>query len=156
GGSVVATTAHVAEAASPPNDRSPLQWQGRVQIADLPLTLDFGSTAAYAAHPRLFPIYLLFAAGLAASLFGAGAVLQLTRRRLRLQALTRELLVEVAERRYSEQRLKESETRYRVLIENNPDAILLHRDGHVTFANSACARIFGVATPDMLLGRSVF
>src|SRR5262249_28236128 len=151
GGNVVATTGQAAPA-TPTEHRSPLQWQGHIQVADLRLNLDFGSTDTYAAYPRLVPIYLLLVAGVVASLLCAGGMWQLTKRRLRMQALTHELMDEVAERRLSEQRLKESETRYRVLIENNPDAILLHRDGRVTFANSASAKIFGVSDPEMLLG----
>ncbi|HBT82027.1 MAG TPA: hypothetical protein DEB35_00870 [Desulfuromonas sp.] len=47
-----------------------------------------------------------------------------------------------------EQALRESEASYRTLIEHSPDAILVHRAGHVIFGNEAAARLF--AAPAMV------
>ena len=93
---------------------------------------------------------VLLAAGLAVTLLGSIAAVHLTRRRLHLQALTRELLEEVAERRNSEQRLSQSEARYRVLVENSPDAILLHNHGRIVFANGATVRPLAPGSSDEL------
>ena len=53
----------------------------------------------------------------------------------------------------SEQALSESEERYRLLIELSPDAIAVHQDGKVVFANSAAARLVGGDGPQALIGR---
>jgi len=52
--------------------------------------------------------------------------------------------------------LEASEERYRSLVENSPDAILLIRDGRWTFANQGAARLLGAASPGDLVGRSIF
>jgi len=51
--------------------------------------------------------------------------------------------------------LKESEERYRLLIEHAPDAIIIH-DGRVfTFANAAAVRLFAADSPEGLLGSEI-
>jgi diguanylate cyclase (GGDEF)-like protein/PAS domain S-box-containing protein len=54
----------------------------------------------------------------------------------------------------TEQALRESEERYRALVELAPDGIMVHVDGEVIFANSSAARILGAVNADMLVGRS--
>ncbi|HEX9410296.1 MAG TPA: PAS domain S-box protein [Actinomycetota bacterium] len=51
--------------------------------------------------------------------------------------------------------LRETEERYRRLVELSPDAIVVHSEGRFVFANSAAARLFGAETPDVLIGRPV-
>lgn len=51
--------------------------------------------------------------------------------------------------------LRESEERYRLLIELSPYAILIEVDHRVVFANSATQRLFGTERPMQLLGCSV-
>ncbi len=51
--------------------------------------------------------------------------------------------------------LRESEAKYRNAVELSPDAILIHQDGTIVFANPAAARLVGVAEPDDLLGRPI-
>jgi PAS domain S-box-containing protein len=50
--------------------------------------------------------------------------------------------------------LAASEDRYRSLIELMQEAIWIHEDGKVVFANPAAARLFGVARAEDLIGRS--
>jgi PAS domain S-box-containing protein len=59
------------------------------------------------------------------------------------------------ERERAEKSLKESEERYRRLVELSPDAIIVHRGGEVLFVNSAGAEFFGVASPEELIGKPV-
>ncbi|MCX7010938.1 MAG: PAS domain S-box protein, partial [Kiritimatiellaeota bacterium] len=59
------------------------------------------------------------------------------------------------ERRHAEQELRESEERYRCIVETLPDAIIIHRDGRYLYANPAALRLFGAATPEHLLGTPV-
>lgn len=60
-------------------------------------------------------------------------------------------------RRADEERqktLRESEERYRRLVELAPDAIIIHNRGIVVFANSAALRLLGASSPEQLAGRS--
>ncbi|MDQ3286329.1 MAG: PAS domain S-box protein, partial [Actinomycetota bacterium] len=59
------------------------------------------------------------------------------------------------ERERAEKSLKESEERYRRLVELSPDAIIVHRGGEVLFVNTAGAEFFGVASPEELIGKPV-
>ncbi len=54
-----------------------------------------------------------------------------------------------------ERKLRESELRYRSLVELSPDAIVVHCDGKYVFANAAAARLFGADSPDRILGKRV-
>ena len=57
------------------------------------------------------------------------------------------------ERRRAERELKESEGRYRSLVELSPDAILVHTQGIVIFSNSAADALFKVSPLLPLVGR---
>ena len=61
--------------------------------------------------------------------------------------------MDVDERTRAEERLIRSEESYRKLVEDSPDAMLVHRQGAIIFANSACARLFGASSANELLGR---
>jgi two-component system sensor histidine kinase UhpB len=56
----------------------------------------------------------------------------------------------INERRAMEGALRESEERYRQLVEQAPEAILVHRDGRILYANAAAARLFGMASATLL------
>jgi PAS domain S-box-containing protein len=62
---------------------------------------------------------------------------------------------EVTEWRRAEAARRESEARFRQLIEAAPDAVLIHRDFAITFANPGAAKLFGLAEPGQLLGRTI-
>ncbi len=51
-------------------------------------------------------------------------------------------------------KLKESEERYRTLVETSPIGILIHRYGAVQYANQAAARVFGALSWEEFLGRN--
>jgi diguanylate cyclase (GGDEF)-like protein/PAS domain S-box-containing protein len=49
--------------------------------------------------------------------------------------------------------LQESEARYRLLVEQSPEAIAVHRNGYLQYVNAAAARLIGAADGDALTGR---
>ncbi|MDB4875611.1 MAG: sensor protein [Gemmatimonadetes bacterium] len=53
------------------------------------------------------------------------------------------------------QELRESELRYRQLVDQSPDAIVVHRGGRIVFANAVTASLLGAANSADLVGRSL-
>ena len=51
--------------------------------------------------------------------------------------------------------LRESEGRYRDLVQLSPDAVFIHADGRFVYANEAAARLLGAETPADLVGQPV-
>ncbi|MBI5029531.1 MAG: PAS domain S-box protein [Chloroflexi bacterium] len=63
------------------------------------------------------------------------------------------LSVVLAERQRAVSTWRESEERYRTLVEFFPDGVLMHRDSNIIFANTAAATILGADTPSGLVGK---
>jgi len=57
------------------------------------------------------------------------------------------------EKRMIEDARRESEERFRKLVEGAPDAIFVQAEGVFAYVNAAALRLFGAQTPDQLLGR---
>jgi PAS domain S-box-containing protein len=79
-----------------------------------------------------------------------------TSRRL-IPAIERELREAEQRRQHrrSDEALRVSEERYRLLVESSPDAIAVHSQGVIVFANPAAARLMAAADPGELLGKPV-
>ena len=60
------------------------------------------------------------------------------------------------ERQVMAEAMRESEERYRKLVEMSPEGIALHLDGTVSFMNPSGARILGARGPEQVIGRSMF
>jgi PAS domain S-box-containing protein len=54
-----------------------------------------------------------------------------------------------------EQELRQSEERYRLVVEFAPDAILIHDGVRFVYANAEAAKLFGAQSPESLVGREV-
>lgn len=61
----------------------------------------------------------------------------------------------VKERNQMQQAVRESEERYRLLVELSPDGIFVHAEGKFMFINPAGARLLGASHPDQIVGMSM-
>jgi diguanylate cyclase (GGDEF)-like protein/PAS domain S-box-containing protein len=79
-----------------------------------------------------------------------------TMARRRAEVLVEEKTQEMSRQALERERaLRESEERYRVLVESSPDAILVEREGRVVFVNPAALHLFRALQPSDLLGRTL-
>jgi len=64
------------------------------------------------------------------------------------------VLTDVSDRKLMEAAMRDSEARYRALVEWSPEAMLVHLGGKVIYANPAAVRILGARTAAELDGRN--
>jgi PAS domain S-box-containing protein len=66
-------------------------------------------------------------------------------------------ITDIAEGERAEEDLRDSEEKYRKLVELSPDAVIIHEEGNVEFANQAGLRMFGWGGPEdgEYLGRNI-
>lgn len=61
----------------------------------------------------------------------------------------------ITDRVLAEEALRESEARYRQLVDAAPLSVFVHQEGKIAFINPAGARLLGAASPTELIGKSV-
>lgn len=66
-----------------------------------------------------------------------------------------ELEISETRREIAERGLRESENRYRRLVEISPDAVVVHCEGKIVFMNSPGARLLGAELPEHIIGRPI-
>ncbi|MCZ7381785.1 MAG: PAS domain S-box protein [Candidatus Methanoperedens sp.] len=59
---------------------------------------------------------------------------------------------DITERKKADETLRESEERYRRLVDSSPDGIIVHNMREIEFANPAAAKILGAENPEELIG----
>lgn len=68
---------------------------------------------------------------------------------------TRAFIVDVTERKQAEEELRQSQRRYRRLVELSPEAILVHANWRILYVNPAGIRLLGGEREEDILGKSV-
>lgn len=61
----------------------------------------------------------------------------------------------ITDRKKSDDALRESEERYRQLVEISPDPVLIHQEGKIIYINPATQRMLGVKDANEIVGRNV-
>lgn len=80
---------------------------------------------------------------------------QMTTDLKKVSASKTDLEKEIAERKQTEQALTESEERYRALVELAPDAVLVHYEGAILYANASALKLFAAATFEQLAAHNI-
>jgi len=62
---------------------------------------------------------------------------------------------DISRRKKAEDALRESEDRYRTLVEISPDAVILHRDGKIIYLNPAAQNLLGATDLNEIIGTNV-
>ena len=65
-------------------------------------------------------------------------------------------LHDITYRNKIENLLVKSEERYRSIVENIPDPVIVHKDGTIIFVNSSAAKMLGSENPEQLIGLQVY
>ncbi|MEK6640757.1 MAG: PAS domain S-box protein [Nitrospirota bacterium] len=61
------------------------------------------------------------------------------------------IVIDITERKRAETALRESEERYRTLVDLSPNGVLVYSNGKKVYVNQAACRIMGAASPEQLL-----
>jgi PAS domain S-box-containing protein len=63
---------------------------------------------------------------------------------------------DITDQKKAQEKLRESEERYRSLVDSSFDGIAIHQEGVIVFANRTAARLLGYEDPSSLISKTVF
>ncbi|MFA9558896.1 PAS domain S-box protein [Evansella sp. AB-rgal1] len=66
------------------------------------------------------------------------------------------ILNDITKEKRMNQAIKDSEERYSRLINYSPDAVIIHSDGFIEYANEAAVSLFEVNSNEQLIGKSIY
>jgi PAS domain S-box-containing protein len=98
--------------------------------------------------------YITLLTGLTLSVSIGVIVLNFQRAAKNLEDKERLLTEDVIARKKVEAALRESESRYRSLVETSPESVTVHRDGIILYANPSAVRMFGASSSAGLIGKA--
>ncbi len=107
------------------------------------------------ARANVYRFFLLLSS-LALLAYAVDSFLRLRENAAQLKGTLEAQAHEITGRKKAEQELRQTEERYRQLVELSPDAILIHTGSKVVFANGACAKLFGATAAEELVGKETF
>src|SRR5947208_1154625 len=116
----------------------PTFWKDHIHPEDREWASSFCIDATRAKRPHDFEYRMLAADGRIVWLHDVVTVVVENDQPVRLRGV----MLEITERKRAEEALKESEERYRVLVEFSPNSICVHRDGELLYVNPAGVRLF--------------
>jgi len=64
-------------------------------------------------------------------------------------------VLDITPQKIMEEQLRESEEKYRSLVELSAEATLIHRDGKIIYTNPAGMRLLGASRPEEVLGKAI-
>jgi PAS domain S-box-containing protein len=67
----------------------------------------------------------------------------------------RGVMFDITRQKENEESLRESEEKYRGLVENSPDAVVIYTDGKIVFVNDEGIRMVGAKNKEEIIGKSV-
>ncbi len=66
------------------------------------------------------------------------------------------VFIDISDRKQRDEALRESERRYRTLVDISPDAVLIHQDGKIVYMNPAGLALLGATHSEDVMCREVF
>jgi PAS domain S-box-containing protein len=129
----------------------PTFWKEHIHPDDRQWATNFCIDATRAKRPHDFEYRMVAADGRVIWLHDAVTVVVENDQPVRLRGV----MLDITKRKRAEEALRESEERYRVLVEFSPNSICVHRDAKLLYVNPAGLRLFGATNLGELVGRSV-